>query len=77
MRRQLAGTVELSFSLLDQGLLTDILADPTRIRQEIAARDLRETVICTDEIQKCPALMDEVHSNARASTCSAGAAATG
>ena len=30
VRRQLAGTVELSFSLLDQGLLTDVLADPTR-----------------------------------------------
>ncbi|MYN66794.1 MAG: ATP-binding protein [Acidobacteria bacterium] len=61
VRRQLAGTVELSFSLLDQGLLTDVLADPTRIRKEIAARDLRDTVICIDEIQKCPALMDEVH----------------
>ena len=61
VRRQLADTVELSFSLLDQGLLTDVLADPTRIRQEIAARDVRETVICIDEIQKCPALMDEVH----------------
>ena len=61
VRRQLAGTVELSFSLLDQGLLTAVLADPTRIRQEIAARNLRDTVICIDEIQKCPALMDEVH----------------
>ena len=61
VRRQLADTVELSFSLLDQGLLTDVLADPTRVRQEIAARDLRDTVICIDEIQKCPALMDEVH----------------
>lgn len=38
-----------------------MLANPTRIRQEIAARDLRDTVICIDEIQKCPALMDEVH----------------
>ena len=61
VRRQLTGTVELSFSLLDQGLLTAVLADPTRIRQAIAARDLRDTVICIDEIQKCPALMDEVH----------------
>ena len=61
VRHQLAGTVELSFSLLDQGLLTEVLADPTRIRQEIAARNLRDRVICIDEIQKCPALMDEVH----------------
>ena len=61
VRRQLADTVALSFSLLDQGLLTSVLADPTRIRQEIEARDLRGTVICIDEIQKCPPLMDEVH----------------
>ena len=61
VRRQLADTVALSFSLLDQGLLTSVLADPTRIRREIEARDLRDAVICIDEIQKCPALMDEVH----------------
>ena len=61
VRRQLVDTVELSFSLLDQGLLTAVLADPTRIRREIGARDLRDTVVCIDEIQKCPALMDEVH----------------
>ncbi len=61
VQRQLADTVALSFSLLDQGLLTSVLADPTRIRKEIEARDLRDTVICIDEIQKCPPLMDEVH----------------
>ena len=61
VRRQLADTVELSFSLLDQGLLTAVLADPTRVRREIVARDLHDAVICIDEIQKCPALMDEVH----------------
>ena len=61
VRRQLDRTVALTFSLLDQGLLTAILADPTRIRREIEARGLRETVICIDEIQKCPPLMDEVH----------------
>ena len=61
VRQQLADTVTLSLSLLDQGLYTAVLADPTRIRQEIEARDLRDTVICIDEIQKCPTLMDEVH----------------
>ena len=61
VRRQLDHTVALTFSLLDQGLLTAVLADPTRIRREIEARDLRETVVCIDEIQKCPPLMDEVH----------------
>ena len=38
VRRQLADTVELSFSLLDQGLLTDVLADPTRIRSPRRSR---------------------------------------
>ena len=61
VRRQLGRTVTQTFSLLDQGLLTSVLADPTRIRQEIEARDLRDTVVCIDEIQKCPPLMDEVH----------------
>ena len=61
VRRQLDRTVALTFSLLDQGLLTAVLADPTRIRREIEARGLRETVVCIDEIQKCPSLMDEVH----------------
>ena len=61
VRRQLDRTVALTFSLLDQGLLTAVLADPTRIRREIEARGVREAVVCIDEIQKCPPLMDEVH----------------
>jgi predicted AAA+ superfamily ATPase len=31
------------------------------IRKEIEYEDLRNLVIFIDEIQKCPALMDEVH----------------
>ena len=38
VRRQLGDTVELTFTLLDQGLLTSVLADPTRIRREVEAR---------------------------------------
>ena len=61
VRRQLSGAIDLSFSLLDQGLLTAVLADPTRVRREIEARGLRGAVVCIDEIQKCPPLMDEAH----------------
>ncbi len=61
IRRQLLDHIELTFNLLDQGLLMSVLADPTRIRQEIEARELSDCVVCIDEIQKCPALMDEVH----------------
>ena len=96
VRTQLAGCVALTFTLLDRGLLTSVLADPSRVRREVEARGLRDTVICIDEIQKCPELMDEVQLRSRraafgsclpapargrcaagASTCSAGAAATG
>ena len=59
VKRQL-DCIEITYSLLDQGLLTAVLADPTIIRQEIEARDLRDCVVCIDEIQKCPPLMDEV-----------------
>ena len=36
------------------------MADPTLIRQEIEARDLSECIVCIDDIQKCPELLDEV-----------------
>ena len=52
VRRQLRDAVALTFTLLDQGLLTSVLADPTRIRREVEARALRDTVVCIDEIQK-------------------------
>ena len=58
--RQLGDRIALTFTLLDRGLLTSVLADPSRIRREVQARGLRDTVICIDEIQKCPELMDEV-----------------
>ena len=58
VQRQLGRRVALTFSLLDQGLLAPVLADPTRIRKEIEARDLRDTVICIDEIQWYAVLRD-------------------
>jgi uncharacterized protein len=61
IRSQLGDSPAAFFSLLDQRLLLSVLADPTRIRQEIEARDITNAVVVIDEIQKCPALMDEVH----------------
>jgi len=61
IREQLIDPPAAVFSLLDQGLLRASLADPTRIRQEIEARNIRNAVVVIDEIQKNPALMDEVH----------------
>ena len=46
VRRQLRDAVALTFTLLDRGLLTAVLAGPTRIRREVEARGLRDTVVC-------------------------------
>jgi uncharacterized protein len=61
VREQLSALITKSYNLLDQGLLLRLLADPTLIRKEIEYEDLRNVIIFIDEIQKCPALMDEVH----------------
>lgn len=36
------------------------MTDPSIVRQELEARDLYDCVVCIDEIQKCPRLLDEV-----------------
>ncbi|MCX6129587.1 MAG: AAA family ATPase [Proteobacteria bacterium] len=61
VRNQLSAHISLSFNLLDQGFLLRLLADPTLIRKEIELKNLRHVIIFIDEIQKCPALMDEIH----------------
>jgi uncharacterized protein len=61
IRYQLRNTPAAIFSLLDQRILLSTLADPSRIRQEIEARGIRDAVVVIDEIQKNPALMDEIH----------------
>jgi CRISPR-associated endonuclease/helicase Cas3 len=60
LREELAETPALSYSLLDKGLLLRLLADPTMIRREVEAKALRDRLVVIDEIQKCPALLDEV-----------------
>ena len=60
IKNQLGDCVNRSYNLLDQGLLRRVLADPTLIRQELAAEHFNDKVVCIDEIQKCPDLLDEV-----------------
>ena len=59
IREELRAQPALSYTLLDRGLLLRLLADPTLIRREIEARDLRDCLVVVDEVQKCPALLDE------------------
>jgi predicted AAA+ superfamily ATPase len=60
IRSQLASMVHRTYNLLDQGLLRRLLADPGLMRQELAANGFMDRVVCIDEIQKCPSLLDEV-----------------
>lgn len=61
VREQLGIIPAASYNLLDGGLRLRLLADPTLMRQEMEARNLRDCVVFIDEIQKCPELLDEVH----------------
>lgn len=48
------------YNLLDQRLWLDLSTDPSRMRQELEARNLRDSLVVVDEIQKLPALLNEV-----------------
>ncbi len=61
VREQLQLKPALTYNLLDTGLQLRLLADPTLMRQQIEAANLRDCVVFIDEIQKCPELLDEVH----------------
>lgn len=49
------------FDLLDHRLWLELSADPSRMRQELEARNLRNALVVVDEIQKLPALLEEIH----------------
>ncbi len=61
VREQLGVIPAASYNLLDGGLRLRLLADPTLMRQEVEAQNLRDCVVFIDEIQKCPELLDVVH----------------
>ena len=46
IKNQLGDCVNRSYNLLDQGLLRRVLADPTLIRQELAADHFNDKVVC-------------------------------
>jgi len=61
IQEQLRPSPALTYTLLDRGLLLRVLARPTLVREEVEARNLRNALVYIDEIQKCPALLDEAH----------------
>jgi predicted AAA+ superfamily ATPase len=48
------------YELLDHRLWMDLSVDPTRMRQELEAKNLRNALVVVDEIQKLPVLLDEI-----------------
>ena len=61
IQQQLTEKPKKSYTLLDQSLLQRIHANPSCIRQEIEAEDLRDALIVIDEVQKSPELLNEIH----------------
>ncbi len=61
VREELQNVPKLSYNLLDNSLRLRLTAEPSYMRQEIEAENLRNCVVFIDEIQKCPFLLDEIH----------------
>ena len=61
IRQEILSHAKKSYSLLDQGLLHQFKADPSRLSKEVEAEGWRDCLLIIDEVQKCPELLDEVH----------------
>jgi len=61
VREELQDVPALTYNLLDHNLYLRLISDPTYMRQEIKAKNLRDCVVFIDDVQKCPFLLDEVH----------------
>lgn len=61
IREELMSDISLFWTLLDGRLRIRVQSDPSFLRQEVEARNLHDCIVCIDEIQKCPALLEEVH----------------
>lgn len=49
------------YNLLDHETWLSLNSNPSRMRQELLARNLTEALVVVDEIQKLPQLLDEIH----------------
>lgn len=61
VRNQLKEQITFSWNLLDGRLRLQLQSNPSLLREEIEARGITEGVVCIDEIQKWPQLLDEIH----------------
>ena len=61
IRNQAALDFALTWNLLNGKLRFRAEANPGLLREEVEAKNLSDCLIFIDEIQKCPALLDDIH----------------
>ena len=61
VKYQLADKVAYSFNLLDTALQRRLYLNPGAFKEEIYAQGLHDCIVFVDEIQKYPALLDDIH----------------
>ncbi|MGB4408470.1 MAG: AAA family ATPase [Sphaerochaeta sp.] len=61
IQNQLKKQIAFSWNLLDGRLRLQLEANPSLLREEIEANGITNSVVFIDEIQKCPQLLDEIH----------------
>ncbi len=61
LRHQLTEIPKKIYNLLDQSLLQRLHTNPSHIRQEIEAENIRDALVVIDEVQKCIPLLNEIH----------------
>jgi len=60
IREELAAVVSRTYSLLQSDVYLQLSQDPSQLRKQLVAENLRDCVVAIDEIQKIPELLDEV-----------------
>ena len=61
INNELKEDVKLQWTLLDSKTRRRADADPSSLRDEIYARQIKDGIVVIDEIQKVPELLDEIH----------------
>ena len=61
IKHQLKEQIAISWNLLDGRLRLQLETNPSLLREEIEAHGITNSVVFIDEIQRCPQLLDEIH----------------
>jgi len=61
IKHQLKEQIAISWNLLDGRLRLQLEANPSLLREEIEAHGITNSVVFIDEIQRCPQLLNEIH----------------